>query len=100
LVQRPLVERRHERTAATTTLVVGLLLAGLVAASSTAISDWFSEPRLAPVLVLCSLNFPLKGLSSIPRSLLQRHFRLDDLAIANVVAALVSGAAAVAVAAR
>lgn len=94
LVQRRLVTDRHVRTAITATLGIGALLAGLTIVLSGPIAGYFGEPELALVLVVLSINFPVKGVAGIPRDLLRRELLFKEFALGAGFGVLVSASAA------
>lgn len=99
LVQRRDLEPRHVSTALTSTLVFSLVLAGIVVGTAGPISSFFDQPDLVPVLMVMSVNFPLKGLSAIPRDLLRRQLLFRPFVISSGVAVIGSGLLGVAIAA-
>jgi PST family polysaccharide transporter len=99
LIQRRKITNAHVSTALACTAALGFAFAALVIATSHPVASFFREPRLAAVLVVMSLNFPLKGLSAVPRDLLRRQLLFRPLTVANGIAVLISGTAAVVIAA-
>lgn len=74
LVRLPDTRRDLYDTAFTMQVVRGLLTAGVIAAGATAVSAWFAEPRLMPILlVLAAMNvvsaFENIGILEFQRSL-------------------------------
>jgi PST family polysaccharide transporter len=80
LVQLPTLEPRHERTAFATSLGLGLVLAGVIWAIAPAVAAFFKIDGVEPVLRVLAWTFPLKGLSAVAESLLQRELRFRWLA--------------------
>lgn len=80
IVQRPNIGTKHLRTGFTLSLLLGLLLAGLVAILAPTLSNFFQMEDLTPVLRIMALLFVLKGLSVVAASLLQRELRFRSLA--------------------
>src|SRR5690606_33906593 len=100
LVQRKDIGERDPDTAFWLNVVFGLLICGIGTLASPLIALMFKEPRLQPVIVGLSLNFPLLALSSVQDALLRRTFKFKTLAIRSVCAALVGGIAGVVLAFR
>jgi O-antigen/teichoic acid export membrane protein len=87
----------HIRTATTVTLLTGAVLASVTVLLARPVAGLFDEPRLAPVLMVLAINFPLRGLVSIPRDLLRRAMVFRPAMIGSGLAVLGSGVAAVTV---
>lgn len=98
LVQRRNITARHVRTAFTSTLVTGLFLAALTVALASTVADYFNEDRLTLVIIVLSINFPVKGLAGIPRDLLRREMLFKEFALGSGFAVLLSAGAALALA--
>ena len=94
LVQRRSISDLHVRTAVTATLVMGIVLAGVASALAAPMAAYFGEEELALVIVVLSINFPVKGLAGIPRDLLRRHLMFKEFAIGAGFAVTVSATAA------
>ena len=73
LVQRKAIRREHTSSAFWGTLVMALLLYAGVFLSAPLVADYFSEPRMVPVLKLIALIFLLSPFAVVPRALLQRE---------------------------
>lgn len=80
LIQRTPLEARHVATAATSSLVLGLVIAALMYAFAPAIEAALRVPRLTPMLRGLALVFPLAGLSAVAECLLQRRLRFGLIA--------------------
>jgi O-antigen/teichoic acid export membrane protein len=72
-------------------LALGLLAAGCLALGSPLIARFFGEPRLTPVVALLSMSFVFLAMGRIPNGLLERSFRFQQLATAEVISAVLSG---------
>ena len=94
LVQRRTIGQRHIGTALTSTAVIGLVLAAATCLAAPSLADYFAEDRLALVLIVLSVNFPIKGLAGIPRDLLRRELRFKEFALAAGVSVVVSATTA------
>lgn len=94
LVQRRTVTDLHVRTALTATFVTGMVLGGVTCAVALPLAGYFDADRLALVLVVLSVNFPLKGLAGIPRDLLRRELLFKPSALAAGVGVAVSAGVA------
>jgi len=72
-------------------LGLGLVAALLLAAASPLIARFFGEPRLTSVVTCLSISFVFLAMGRIPNGLLERAFRFQHLAAAEVIAAILSG---------
>lgn len=100
LVQRAEIERRHLATALTSSLLLGVLLAGVIALLAPAIAALFGLERLTPVLRALALVFPIAAVSTVAESLLQRDLRFAAIARSELISyALGYGVAGVGLAA-
>jgi teichuronic acid exporter len=72
-------------------LGVASLTAIVLAASSPLVALLFGEAKLTPVVALLSLGFVFLALGRIPNGLLERSFRFRELALIEVISAVVSG---------
>jgi O-antigen/teichoic acid export membrane protein len=99
LIQRRELRPAHVSTALTSTFLFSLVLAGLVVVTARPVSGFFNEPDLVPVLLVLSLNFPLKGMSAIPRDMLRRDLLFRPFVISSGVAVVGSGALGIVIAA-
>lgn len=72
-------------------LGVGAVTTALMALAAPLAALFFSEPRLTPVVALMSLGFVAISLGRVPNGLLERSFKFREIALAEVVAALVGG---------
>jgi PST family polysaccharide transporter len=72
-------------------LLLGLLLAGLLALGSSFVAVFFDNPDLQPVAAVMALAFPCSTLGIVPRGLLQRDMRFREVAVVNIMAAFAAG---------
>lgn len=72
-------------------LGLGLAAALLLAVASPLIARFFGEPRLTLVVACLSISFVFLAMGRIPNGLLERGFRFQHLAAAEVIAAILSG---------
>lgn len=70
-------------------LVVHFALAVLLIACASLISEFFSEPRLIPVLQVLSLQFLLAAFVVIPDAVLQRRMKFKGRSLVDLVAVLI-----------
>lgn len=80
LVQRPDMESRHVHTAFSSSLLLGMITAGIGYAAAPLISAGFRMDALTPVLRMMVLIFPVVSLSVVSESLLQRQLRFSAIA--------------------
>jgi len=86
LVQKEDLSSGHETAALVLSVGLGVLLFGAVSLPAEWWASFLGGRRLAPILQVLALSFPLAGLSSIPLSILQRDFRFKRLAVAELFA--------------
>jgi PST family polysaccharide transporter len=86
LVQRPVLEPRHISTAFFASIGLSLVVAALVWVAAPLGAEFFRMQRLAPVVRVLALVFPLVGISTVSESLLQRDLRFRLLANLDVLA--------------
>ena len=79
-------------------LGLGFAAALLLAVASPWVAAFFGEPRLTPVVACLSASFVFLAMGRIPNGLLERGFRFQQLAAAEVIAAVLSGVLGVALA--
>lgn len=72
-------------------LGMGSVAALLLAVASPLIARFFAEPRLTSVVACLSISFVFLAMGRIPNGLLERGFRFQHLALAEVIAAVLSG---------
>ena len=98
LIQREQLTERHRSSAFWMNLAVGLLLGGTVAALAPALAWFFKAPALVDLTLVLSLNFVVGSLGIVQSALLQRSMDFRRLGAAGILATVVGGAAAVALA--
>ena len=77
LVRRHENERGHYDTAFTLQAIRGGLTGALIAAGAWAVSDWFDEPRLVPVMFVLSALAVMSGFDNIGIVEYRRALRFD-----------------------
>ena len=75
VVQRDTLTERHIRTAFTSTVVLGIAIAALMAGLAPLGALLMKDARVTPVLRLLSIGIAIRGTSAIAEALLRR--RLD-----------------------
>ena len=91
LVQRKAIRREHTSSAFWGTLVMALLLYAGVFLSAPLVADYFSEPRMVPVLKLIALIFLLSPFAVVPRALLQRELDFKTPFFAGLASSIAYG---------
>jgi PST family polysaccharide transporter len=99
LVHEPRLTEAHRRSAFTITVSAGLALGLLLAAAAPLIARFYGEPRLAGVVAVLALAFPLAGLASVPAALGQRTMSFRRLSMIELAGVLLGYAAAIVAAA-
>ena len=96
IVQRPVLEPRHEQAAFSASVGLGLMLGVLLWVLAPTIAVGFRIPAVQPVLRTFAWTFPLAGLSVVGDAMMQRELRFKWLATVEV-ASFVVGYGAVGV---
>jgi PST family polysaccharide transporter len=87
LVQRPVLEARHVRTAFALSLALGLTASGLIVwLADELAARAFGMPELAPVLAALSLLLPIQSLGVVAAALLERELRFSWIVRRDVLA--------------
>jgi O-antigen/teichoic acid export membrane protein len=84
LVQRPVLEPRHLRSAFAVSVYFGLLFGVVIWSIAPLVTAFFRMPPLEPVLRTLAWTFPLRGLGIVSQSLMQREMRFRWLASREV----------------
>ncbi|MFT4100296.1 MAG: lipopolysaccharide biosynthesis protein, partial [Burkholderiaceae bacterium] len=85
-VQHPDLKRETLQTLFLFTLVLHSVLFVAVLGCTPLMISFFSEPRLAWLLPVAALQFPILAWYSIPNALLERQMRFREKSIADIVA--------------
>jgi O-antigen/teichoic acid export membrane protein/thymidylate kinase len=85
IVQRPVLELRHEQAAFSASVAFGLVLGAIMWVLAPEIAGFFRIPAVQPVLRTFAWTFPLAGLSLVAYAVTQRELRFRWLAILDVV---------------
>lgn len=91
LIQRQELEPEHLDTAFWTNLGVSALLTILGMAAAEAVSNFFHQPQLTPIVCWLSLSFLSNGLSSVQQALLRRQFAFKALAVRSLLGISIGG---------
>ena len=83
IVQRPVLESRHIRSGFTVGVILSLLVGPGVYFSADLIAGFFKIPKLADIVRLMSIGFPLQSISAVAQSLALRNFRFTWLALVD-----------------
>ncbi len=100
LIQRKEIEDRHYSSVFWLNLGLGILLAGLAVAAAPLVSRFYHEPRLASIMMVISISFPLASLSLVQRAALTRAMEFRSLGLIDTGTAIVSGGIAIVLAMR
>ncbi|HEV8176828.1 MAG TPA: lipopolysaccharide biosynthesis protein, partial [Gemmatimonadales bacterium] len=84
LIQRPVLEPRHLKTAFVASVYFGLLFGVVIWAIAPLVTEFFRMPPLEPVLKALAWTFPIRGLGIVSQSLMQREMRFRWLASREV----------------
>jgi len=98
LVQMPDYTPDYARRVFGLVLLTNLALVTLLALASPLIADFFSQPRLIPIILTLSLSLAINALGSIPDAVIKRQLDFRSLAIVDVVRAVVASSTTLALA--
>jgi PST family polysaccharide transporter len=84
LVQRPHLEPRHLQTAATASILFGILVGSIIWAGAPLAASFFRMPQVEPILRVLAWVFPLQGLVVVAESLLLKELQFRRLANLDV----------------
>lgn len=98
LIQREQVTQRTVNTAFWVAVLIAVVMTALGLLLASPIANVLGEPDLAPILQVLSSTFMLSALSSTPMALLRRELAFRQLAIRRLVAVVVGGVIAIALA--
>ncbi len=79
LIQRTELTERHVRVAHTLTVLVSAVMMVVLFASAERVAGFFGDGRVAPVLQVLSLTFPVTGFGTAAGALLTRRLAFDVL---------------------
>ena len=84
-------EKRDHQTLFTLSLLLGVLLAFILAGFGSYIAIFFKTPNLKNVALVLALAFPFSTLGIVPRGILQRDMRFREISIINIASAVCAG---------
>lgn len=99
LVQRATITEAEMSTTFWTSVASGAVLSALGLVLAGPVSSFFDEPEVKPLFIVVSLTFFITSLAATQRALLTRAMDFRALELRVIIATLVSGIAAVVVAA-
>ncbi len=95
IVQRQNTTDDDETTVFLFTIAIGLLVAIILWFAAPAIADFYSQPKLIPLIRLLLFVPPLGGLAAVPDALLTQRLDFRSRTKATVISSLCSGVVAV-----
>ncbi|HSJ45320.1 MAG TPA: oligosaccharide flippase family protein [Euzebyales bacterium] len=95
IIQRADIEDEHINGAFWASVALGVVLTGLLAASSPLIATAFDNAALSPILAALSLTLTVSGLSTVQRAILTREFAFATLTLRSLVSVVVGGIAGI-----
>jgi PST family polysaccharide transporter len=98
IVQRKELKETHIHTVFWMTFSSGLALSLLTFVLSPLLAEFYTEPSLAPIFRVISLNFIFGGIGNVPSALLQRRMQFRTIAKIDISSLLLSGMVGVAMA--
>jgi PST family polysaccharide transporter len=84
LVQRPHLEPRHLQTAATASILFGILIGVIIWAGAPLAAGFFRMPQVEAILRVLAWVFPLQGLVVVAESMLLKELQFRRLANLDV----------------
>jgi O-antigen/teichoic acid export membrane protein len=98
LVQRPELDERHRSSVFWLNVLLGLALAGALAASAPYVARFYGDQRLVWLVRVLAIDFAIAPLQMVQHAILLRELRFRELALAESIAVVVSGLIALAMA--
>lgn len=95
VIQKQDVSKETIATAYSTSIVMGLVLSILLAASSGLIANFYGYPELKSLTLVLAFSFFLGSATNIQIAVLQKHYMFKKIALYNVYTGIVSGVIAV-----
>ena len=84
-------EKRDHQTLFSLSLLLGALLAFILAGLSSYIAVFFKNPNLKNIALVLALAFPFSTPGIVPRGILQRDMRFREISIVNIASAACAG---------
>lgn len=81
LIQRKNITQQHMNAAFQISIFVGIFIFGILFFSSNYISHLFNQPELSSIIKVVGFIVVLSALSSVSRSLLQKHFKFKQTSL-------------------
>lgn len=94
------LSRRAVGAAASLNIFLAVVLGGATYGLAPAVSSFFSEPSLVPILRVLGIGLVLKAIAIVPRMLLARVLNFRAIALSDCAGALLGGVVAIALALR
>ena len=94
LIQKPSLDPRDATTAFWTSLAISAVAYAALVVAAAPIAQAFSQPTLAPVLIVLGATIPLSALSRTPAALLARGFAFRTLSVRTIGAGVIGAAVA------
>ena len=98
LIQSQVVEERHYSSVFWLNILISMILMGIFLLTAPAIAQFYKEPRLVPLILICSVIFPIGSLSGVQHSILTKKFEFKKIGIIETFSMIVAGAAAILIA--
>lgn len=98
LIQRQELEKEHLDTAFWTNLCIGILLSAIGIAAASSVAEFFSEPKLTPVLQGFSILFTITSFRGVQQAFLERQFAYKAIAARSLIGTFIGGLVGIVVA--
>ncbi|QDG54562.1 MOP flippase family protein [Persicimonas caeni] len=95
LIQRKEIDERHLSSVFWLNVVVGVVLAALLALSAPAIAEFYEQPLLVDLTRIVALNFLVAPLNMVQRAIFNREMWFKQLAVVDSVKVVIAGCVAV-----
>lgn len=89
IIQRAELSHAMKSTVFWTNLLLGLAVAVALLAAAYPVAKFYAEPRLAHVIAVLAIVFPVSSLAILNQTLLERDARFDLLARAEIIGAVI-----------
>ena len=92
LVHRQVVTRRQVNSALTASLIMGVVLAGIMALSAPLVAHFFHTPQATGPLVAMSVIFLFRGAAGVPLDMLRRELHFREYVLSSTAGGVASAA--------
>lgn len=98
IIQKKQVSREEQTAVFWYNALASMLISLVIVLISGFVADQFGHPILRPILMIIAVSVPIMAIGTVPSAMLQRSLRFDLVAVAGILATVLSGMVAVAAA--